>query len=220
MRSDDFTYCYQVPQPIDDIANVLDSLASVEIQATRKAKREAEKRAKLEEAKRLREEEGKRREQENKLREEDKKREEAKRHQEQEAKAKRERMTIEKEILARYYDFWKSGYENKLTAQKTLTVFPFLPVNICKCHKISCLLSKNEKDSLKACHHDVEKLLRASGNYSTEWLRKERLQWHPDRFGRSCDPDHRDILIRQTTELYAIFGILIDAENNADNKSQ
>ncbi|KUJ17591.1 uncharacterized protein LY89DRAFT_57884 [Mollisia scopiformis] len=34
------------------------------------------------------------------------------------------------------------------------------------------------------CHHDLEKVFRGSGMYSREWLRRERHQWHPDKFSR------------------------------------
>ena len=37
-------------------------------------------------------------------------------------------------------------------------------------------------DSLRCCHHDLERTLHGSGKFSPAWLRKERLLWHPDKF--------------------------------------
>lgn len=37
-------------------------------------------------------------------------------------------------------------------------------------------------DSLRCCHHDLERTLHGSGKFSPAWLKKERLLWHPDKF--------------------------------------
>ena len=37
-------------------------------------------------------------------------------------------------------------------------------------------------DKITACHHDLEKMLKGSGGYNVEWLKKERMRWHPDKF--------------------------------------
>jgi hypothetical protein len=65
---------------------------------------------------------------------------------------------------------------------------------------------------LLACEHDVEKFLRSDDQYSVSWLRKERLIWHPDKFGQRCDPDFRRELQKKATEFYAIFQSLIAQE--------
>jgi len=42
-------------------------------------------------------------------------------------------------------------------------------------------------DSLRCCHHDLERTLHGSGKFSQAWLKKERLLWHPDKFAAKAD---------------------------------
>ena len=63
-----------------------------------------------------------------------------------------------------------------------------------------------------ACEHDVERALRADEEYSIAWLRRERLVWHPDMFGKRCHPESRTELQRMATEMYAIYESLIARE--------
>jgi hypothetical protein len=37
-------------------------------------------------------------------------------------------------------------------------------------------------EKLGTCRHDVEATFRGSGSYSEEFLRKQLLTWHPDKF--------------------------------------
>ena len=113
------------------------------------------------------------------------------------------------------YMLWQSAWEADLVRKKLLTTFPHLPVRVCICVEVSCTLRKVDS-GLLACHHDVERLLRASGMYNLAWLRKERIPWHPDRFGLRCDPDFRKELKRKATEMYAIFETLIEEEKTRD----
>jgi len=50
------------------------------------------------------------------------------------------------------------------------------------CSKKGCVVGER----LGVCHHEVERMLMGMGNeggeYGEEWLKKERLRWHPDRF--------------------------------------
>ncbi|KAH9869100.1 hypothetical protein J1614_008177 [Plenodomus biglobosus] len=96
------------------------------------------------------------------------------------------------------------------TRPKLLTVFPYLPNTITTCTLATCTLLKSETDSIHACQHDVERLLRASGLYSYEWLRQERLRWHPDRFGRLCDERWRETGKKMAGEMFKVMSALID----------
>jgi len=131
---------------------------------------------------------------------------------EAEARREREKEAQAAEELALQYVFWRSAWEADIEQKKTLTTFPHLAVSLCICNNVECRGRKAEEGGLGACQHDVERILRASGNYSMEWLRKERLQWHPDRFGRRCHPDFKEALQKKATELYSIFETLIEKE--------
>lgn len=89
------------------------------------------------------------------------------------------------------------------------TSFPYIPAAIATCALPVCTLQKVEPGSLRACKHDVEKFLRASGNYGYEWLRQERLRWHPDRFGRLCAEEWRDEGRKVAEEMFKMIDILI-----------
>jgi hypothetical protein len=66
----------------------------------------------------------------------------------------------------------------------------------------------------------VEKLLKASGLYSYEWLRQERLRWHPDRFGRLCHEDWRETGKKLSGEMFKLMSALIeDIKSGQDGNS-
>ncbi|KAK8079561.1 hypothetical protein PG997_007379 [Apiospora hydei] len=48
--------------------------------------------------------------------------------------------------------------------------------------------------------------------YSRDWLRKERLRWHPDQVAKNCNDTARNVLIKQATAMYALFEVLIAKE--------
>lgn len=96
------------------------------------------------------------------------------------------------------------------TEPKLLTSFPYLPSTLSTCTLATCRLLKSEANSIHACQHDVERLLRASGSYSYEWLRQERLRWHPDRFGRLCDERWRETGKKMAGEMFKVLSALID----------
>jgi len=116
----------------------------------------------------------------------------------------------EKEKLAHrllYYQ-WKDLCDSLFNGAALIKTFPHLPADICTCDIQVCGLRKVDT-MLLACRHDVERLLKASGQYSLGWLRTERLAWHPDRFGRKCSPESKDLLLKKATEMYTIFEELI-----------
>ena len=155
-----------------------------------------------EQRRRLREEEERKEADENEAEEKRKARE---------AQARQERLAQEAEELTLQYVLWRTAWENDFLRKKMLTVFPHIPRKICTCFEISCVPRKVDT-GLLACQHDVEKFLRSSECYNVAWLRKERLIWHPDRFGQRCDPDFRKELKRKATEMYAIYETLIAQE--------
>jgi hypothetical protein len=93
---------------------------------------------------------------------------------------------------------------------RLLTSFPFLPNSITTCTLPSCAVLKADDEGIHACHHDVEKLLKASGLYSHEWLRQERLRWHPDRFGRLCDESWREEGKKMAGEMFKLIHVLME----------
>ena len=93
---------------------------------------------------------------------------------------------------------------------RLLVAFPYLPPAVTTCTIPSCELLKSDPVSIKACRHDVEALMRASGLYSYEWLRQERLRWHPDRFGRLCDESYREEGKKMAEEMFKIIDALME----------
>jgi hypothetical protein len=100
---------------------------------------------------------------------------------------------------------------------KLLVAFPYLPPAVTTCAIPSCELVKSDPLSIKACRHDVEMFLRASGLYSYEWLRQERLRWHPDRFGRLCDENWREEGKKMAEEMFKIIDILMEDLRSAES---
>ncbi|KAF2704309.1 hypothetical protein K504DRAFT_462878 [Pleomassaria siparia CBS 279.74] len=98
-----------------------------------------------------------------------------------------------------------------------LTTFPYLPTTSTTCPLPSCLHFKSDPAGLRACKHDIERMLRASGLYNYEWLRQERIRWHPDRFGRLCDESFRERGRRVAEEMFKIVdGLVGEAEEERD----
>ena len=97
------------------------------------------------------------------------------------------------------------------TPQPTLlTTFPSLPAPLTICAIPVCVIYKASPGSLRACKHDVERFFRASGLYGYEWLRQERIRWHPDRFGRLCEEGYREEGRRVAEEMFKVLGVLIE----------
>lgn len=99
---------------------------------------------------------------------------------------------------------------NSSTPTALLTSFPYLPPQTTTCALPHCIVTKSTPHDIKACKHDVEKLFRASGLYSYEWLRQERLRWHPDRFGRLCEDEWREVGRRMAEEMFKIIEGLME----------
>jgi hypothetical protein len=106
---------------------------------------------------------------------------------------------------------------------RMLTSFPYIPSALTVCALPSCDVLKSDLDGIHACQHDIEKLLRASGLYSYEWLRQERLRWHPDRFGRLCHENWRETGKKMAGEMFKMIHALMEelkmAEASTGNSS-
>lgn len=98
---------------------------------------------------------------------------------------------------------------NSVPEGKLLSSFPYLPAAVTTCRISACVTAKADPAGLRACKHDVERMLRASGLYSYEWLRQERIRWHPDRFGRLCEEDWREEGRRLAEEMFKVIDALI-----------
>lgn len=103
---------------------------------------------------------------------------------------------------------------------KLLTSFPYIPSRITTCTLTACTILKSEPDGIQACQHDVETLLRASGLYSYEWLRQERLRWHPDRFGRLCEEGWRETGKKMAGEMFKLMSVLIEEIRAAEGRDR
>jgi hypothetical protein len=101
---------------------------------------------------------------------------------------------------------------------KLMTSFPYLPNSITTCTLPSCKMLKLDPEGIHACQHDVENLLRASGLYSYEWLRQERLRWHPDRFGRLCEESWKEDGKKMAGEMFKLIHGLMDDLKTAEEK--
>lgn len=198
----DLKFSGNVPDPVESFHEIFETLYDDDT-----AKKAKEVRQRAAEAKKKAQAEAEARAKREKDEEERKARAKA-----EEERRLREREADEAEQLALQYWLWQTGWEDDMVRKKVLTTFPHLPIGVCVCKEVSCTSEKEEPGSLRACRHDVERFFRASGMYDYTWLKKQRLAWHPDRFGQRCDPDFRRELRRKAEKMYQIFEILMEQE--------
>jgi hypothetical protein len=67
-----------------------------------------------------------------------------------------------------------------------------------------------KREAVGVCAHDLQELLRGSGQYSMEFLKTQRNRYHPDKFARYCHPEHKDELKTHAEALFVLFGVLMD----------
>jgi len=79
--------------------------------------------------------------------------------------------------------------------------FPSIPVGKCA---VGC--------GSGLCVHNLEVVLRGSGKYSVEFLKKERLMWHPDRFAQFCLPEFAELLCAEAAQVFKLYGVLLEQE--------
>jgi hypothetical protein len=110
------------------------------------------------------------------------------------------------------YAQWTKQCDEYFACKAPRTTFKHPPQSVCRCREVFCMQRKNIEGAVGACKHDLEALLRGSGEYSLAWLRRERLRWHPDKFGQRCDSIFRPELTKKATQMYALFEELIHDE--------
>ena len=127
------------------------------------------------------------------------------------ARSKREAASAEAERRKSLYNTWRAKCAEDFASMKTLKTFPHIPVSECTCNETLCQIFKS-KELLKACVHDVGRFLRLSEQYSADWLRVERNEWHPDKFGRRCDPEFLSEIQQKGAMMFTMYGQLITSE--------
>ena len=90
-----------------------------------------------------------------------------------------------------------------LDSPSSLTSFPDPPAYAC--HRDDCLKGSH----LQACHHDLERMLRGSGEYSRAFLRKLTHHFHPDKFS-ACPVEVREAMAVKAKEMFQMLGRLLD----------
>ncbi|KAH6621807.1 hypothetical protein C7974DRAFT_425580 [Boeremia exigua] len=97
----------------------------------------------------------------------------------------------------------------KLLVPGQLREFPPLSEYMDVCSQAMCEVSKSSSQ-LGFCVHDLQTLLEGSGSYCYEWLKEERVMWHPDKFARYCHPEHKEELKASAQEMFVLYGVLMD----------
>lgn len=107
---------------------------------------------------------------------------------------------------------WKRFEDDtdKMFGSRTITNFPNMRDYMDVCTSPACQVRKQDPSLLGICHHDLEELLRGSGQYSPVWLNDERNMSHPDRFARFCMPEHAERLKVKAQELFVLYGVLME----------
>lgn len=99
---------------------------------------------------------------------------------------------------------------DELFNSRAITDFPNMRGYMDVCTSHACQAVKQDQSLLGICSHDLEELLRGSGEYSLDWLKNERNMWHPDRFARFCMPEHAERLKVKAQEMFVLYGILME----------
>ena len=103
---------------------------------------------------------------------------------------------------------------DKLMKAGNIRSFPKLANYMNACAKVACNTLKKDPQQLSICVHDLHELMRGAGEYTLDTLKAERNKWHPDKFGRYCHPDHRDMLSEKAQALFVLFGVMMDVLEN------
>ncbi|KAI9844140.1 MAG: Phosphatidylglycerol/phosphatidylinositol transfer protein [Thelocarpon superellum] len=190
----------------EEIVNTINIVATA-IHDPARANRlaEAVEKRKLSAVKELREEAQRARHAKAKAQEEQKRRQQAEQGKQHEAA--RRKMRAETMALT-LYPLWRAQCTAALQTMTTLPGFPHPPIAVCVCDEMACALRKSGPDDLKACKHDLEILLRVDSAYSLAWLRKQRNDWHSDRWARA-PVGTRAELMRKADQMFKLYGELM-----------
>ncbi|KAF2832349.1 FTHFS-domain-containing protein [Ophiobolus disseminans] len=110
---------------------------------------------------------------------------------------------------AAWYRFLADNIEMMKSAP--IKKFPAMADYVDVCTRAGCMPVKGDGSSLGICAHDLQALLRGSGCYSVEWLKKERTIWHPDKFGRFCAPELAEQLKLRAQQLFVLAPATVNA---------
>lgn len=70
------------------------------------------------------------------------------------------------------------------------------------------------------CVHNLAQMLQGSDRYSAEFLKKDRLAWHPDKFAKWCAPEAAKDLKAKAEQVFKLFGILLEEVEEKAGGSQ
>lgn len=104
-----------------------------------------------------------------------------------------------------------------LLVPNQLRTFPSLREYMLDCTNAACEQRKSTSQ-LGICVHDLQTLLEGSGRYCYEWLKEERIVWHPDKFARYCHTDHKEELKTYAQEMFVLYGVLMDMCRRQERK--
>jgi methylenetetrahydrofolate dehydrogenase (NADP+)/methenyltetrahydrofolate cyclohydrolase/formyltetrahydrofolate synthetase len=100
----------------------------------------------------------------------------------------------------------------QLVGSSPIEQFPSMTDYVEACTVAGCTPAMADGVSLGVCAHNLEGLLRGSGLYSAEWLKKERVMWHPDRFAQFCVPAAAGQLKAKAEQLFVLYGVCLEEE--------
>lgn len=109
------------------------------------------------------------------------------------------------------YAIWKRICD-KYFAMDKHTSFIDSPFLLQRCQDLGCVARKKDNRNIKVCKHEMEVVLRGSGQYNIKFLRTERLRWHPDQFARKCEILAKQQLPAKAAQMFAIMEELIAEE--------
>ena len=103
------------------------------------------------------------------------------------------------------YIEWKDTCDAAL-GRGSIKVFPGFVKEMDVCKDDKCAHLKKQPQNFGVCKHDVAWLLKGSGRMSLDFLKEERVRWHPDRFARSCHPEFKEQLTKKAQYLFVLIG--------------
>jgi hypothetical protein len=95
---------------------------------------------------------------------------------------------------------WKKECDSVFRDKASMTKFPFPPLPQYTDSDCPGFL----KIPVPACPHNVKQFLKGSGNFSLEFLKRQRRLWHEDRFA-SCRADLRPEFRRLANSLFVVL---------------
>ena len=98
---------------------------------------------------------------------------------------------------------------DEIFSSTSVGVFPNL-TNFSKCKEVACEAVKKEFGSIGICVHDLEKVYRAAPQYTREFLKGERMKWHPDKVARYCHPAVKESVKHKSQQMFVMLTMLME----------